>query len=201
MVTSNESKRLYNANITGVGMYMPEKVLDNHYFEKIVETSNEWIISRTGIKERRKEENGATSDMAARAAEDLLKSKNMSAEEIDVIIVATVTPDMFFPATACLVQDKIGAKNAWGFDLSAACSGFLFALQTGAGLIEGGSYKKVMVIGADKMSTIIDYTDRNTCYFLVMVHLLFYLSQLKINQLELKIHFYIVMVVDQKHYI
>jgi len=163
MVTSNESKRLYNANITGVGMYMPEKVLDNHYFEKIVETSNEWIISRTGIKERRKEENGATSDMAARAAEDLLKSKNMSAEEIDVIIVATVTPDMFFPATACLVQDKIGAKNAWGFDLSAACSGFLFALQTGAGLIEGGSYKKVMVIGADKMSTIIDYTDRNTC--------------------------------------
>ena len=101
--------------------------------------------------------------MAAKAAQDLLKSKNMSAEEIDVIIVATVTPDMFFPSTACLVQDKIGAKNAWGFDLSAACSGFLFALQTGASLIEGGAFKKVLIIGADKMSTIIDYTDRNTC--------------------------------------
>ena len=163
MATSNTTKRLLNATITGVGMYLPEKVLDNHYFEQIVDTSDEWIVSRTGIKERRKEENGATSDMAAKAALDLLKSKNMSAEEIDVIIVATVTPDMFFPATACLVQNKIGAKNAWGFDLSAACSGFLFALQTGAGLVASGTHKKVMVIGADKMSTIIDYTDRNTC--------------------------------------
>ncbi len=163
MSTSSKRKKMYNANITGVGMYMPEKILDNHFFEKIVDTNDEWIVSRTGIKERRREENGATSDMAAKAAQDLLKSKNMSAEEIDVIIVATVTPDMFFPATACLVQDKIGAKNAWGFDLSAACSGFLFALQTGAGLIEGGSYKNVLVIGADKMSSIVDYTDRNTC--------------------------------------
>jgi 3-oxoacyl-[acyl-carrier-protein] synthase III len=163
METSNTKKRLVNAQITAVGMYLPDKVLDNHYFEQIVETSDEWIVSRTGIKERRKEENGATSDMAAKAAMDLLKSKNLSPEEIDVIIVATVTPDMFFPATACLVQNKIGAKNAWGFDLSAACSGFLFALQTGASLIESGTYKKVMVIGADKMSTIIDYTDRNTC--------------------------------------
>ncbi len=161
MATSN--KRLLNAQITGVGMYLPEKILDNHFFEKIVDTNDEWIVSRTGIKERRREENGATSDMAAKAALDLLKSKNMSAEEIDVIIVATVTPDMFFPSTACLVQDKIGAKNAWGFDLSAACSGFLFALQTGAGFITGGTSKKVLVIGADKMSSIIDYTDRNTC--------------------------------------
>ena len=160
---TSKRKKLFNANITAVGMYLPERILDNHYFEKIVETSDEWIVSRTGIKERRKEENGATSDMAARAALDLLNSKKLSPEEIDVIIVATVTPDMFFPATACLVQDKIGAKNAWGFDLSAACSGFLFALQTGAGLIEGGTYKKVLVIGADKMSTIINYKDRNTC--------------------------------------
>jgi len=163
MATSKEFKRPFNANITGVGMYVPDKILDNHYFEQIVDTNDEWIVSRTGIKERRKEENGATSDMATKAALDLLKSKNMSAEEIDVIIVATVTPDMFFPATACLVQDNIGAKNAWGFDLSAACSGFLFALKTGASLIESGSYTKVMVIGADKMSTITDYTDRNTC--------------------------------------
>ena len=163
MVTSNENKRIRNAMIAGVGMYVPDKILDNHFFEKIVDTSDEWIVTRTGIKERRKEENGATSYLATKAAQDLLDSMNMSPEEIDVIIVATVTPDMFFPATACLVQDNIGAKNAWGFDLSAACSGFLFALKTGAGLIEGGSYKNVMVIGADKMSTIIDYTDRNTC--------------------------------------
>lgn len=158
----NNDKKL-SAVITGVGMYVPDKVLDNAFFEKIVDTSDEWIRTRTGIKERRMLENGATSDLAARAAEDLLKSKNMSAEEIDAIIVATVTPDMFFPATACLVQDKIGAKNAWGFDLSAACSGFLFAYQTGCSLIESGTYKKVMVIGADKMSSIVDYTDRNNC--------------------------------------
>lgn len=159
---SNKSKSI-NAQITGVGMYVPDKVLDNKFFESIVETNDEWILSRTGIRERRMMENGATSDMAAFAIQDLLKTKNMSPEEIDVIIVATVTPDMFFPATACLVQDKIGAKNAWGFDLSAACSGFLFALQTGASLIESGSYKKVIVVGSDKMSSIVDYTDRNTC--------------------------------------
>ena len=158
---ANNSK--YNAVITGVGMYVPETVLDNAYFEKIVDTSDEWIRTRTGIRERRRLDDGATSDLAARAAQDLLKSKNMSAEEIDAIIVATVTPDMFFPATACLVQEKIGAKNAWGFDLSAACSGFLFAFQTGCSLVESGSYKKVLVIGADKMSSIVDYTDRNNC--------------------------------------
>ncbi len=163
MATSKEMKRFYNAQITGVGMYLPEKVLDNHYFESILDTNDEWIVTRTGIKERRKEEKGPTSYMAIKAAEDLLKSKNMSAEEIDVIIVATVTPDMFFPATACIVQNKLGAKNAWGFDLSAACSGYLFALKTGASLIESGAYKKVLIIGADKMSTIVDYTDRNTC--------------------------------------
>jgi len=153
----------YNAVVTGVGMYVPDKILDNAYFEKIVDTNDEWIRTRTGIRERRILENGATSDLATKAAEDLLKSKNISAEEIDVIIVATVTPDMFFPATACLVQNNIGAKNAWGFDLSAACSGFLFAFQTGCSLVESGTYKKVMVIGADKMSSITDYTDRNNC--------------------------------------
>lgn len=155
--------RKYNATITGVGMYVPDIVMDNAYFEKIVDTNSDWIITRTGIKERRKLEQGATSDLGARAAEDLFTKHNINRDEVDVIIVATVTPDMLFPATACLVQDKIGCKNAWGFDLSAACSGFLFALQTGAGLIESGAYKKVLVIGADKMSSIVDYTDRNTC--------------------------------------
>jgi len=157
------SEKKISAVITGVGMYVPDKILDNAYFESIVDTNDEWIKTRTGISERRMLENGATSDLAARAAEDLLKSKNMSADEIEVIIVATVTPDMFFPATACLVQEKIGANNAWGFDLSAACSGFLFAYQTGCSLVESGKYKKVLVIGADKMSSITDYTDRNNC--------------------------------------
>ncbi len=155
--------RKISAVVTGVGMYVPEKILDNAFFENIVDTNDEWIRTRTGISERRILENGATSDLATEAALDLLKSKNMSAEEIDAIIVATVTPDMFFPATACIVQDNIGAKNAWGFDLSAACSGFLFAFQTGCSLIQSGNYKKVMVIGADKMSSIVDYKDRNTC--------------------------------------
>ncbi len=158
-----ENNGKIRAIVTGVGMYVPDKILDNAFFEKIVDTNDEWIRTRTGIRERRMLENGATSDLATKAAEDLLKSKNMSADEIDVIIVATVTPNMFFPATACLVQDNIGAKNAWGFDLSAACSGFLFAFQTGCSLIESGKYKKVMVIGADKMTSITDYTDRNNC--------------------------------------
>jgi len=157
------SEKTISAVISGVGMYVPDKVLDNAYFESIVDTNDEWIKTRTGISERRKLENGATSDLATGAALDLLKSRNISAEEIDVIIVATVTPDMFFPATACLVQDNLGAKNAWGFDLSAACSGFLFAYQTGCSLVESGKYKKVLVIGADKMSSITDYTDRNNC--------------------------------------
>lgn len=157
------SEKKYNAIVTGVGMWVPDKILDNKYFEKIVDTNDEWIRTRTGISERRILENGATSDLAANAALDLFQKHNISPEDIDVIIVATVTPDMFFPATACLVQAKIGAKNAWGFDLSAACSGFLFAFQTGCNLVETGRFKKVLVIGADKMSAITDYTDRNTC--------------------------------------
>ncbi len=153
----------YNAVITGLGMYVPDKIMDNAYFEKIVETTDEWITTRTGIRERRLLEQGATSDLATGAAKDLMEKFNVKPEEIDCIIVATVTPDMFFPATACIVQNNIGAANAWGFDLSAACSGFLFAFQTGCSLVESGQYKKVMVIGADKMSSIVDYTDRNNC--------------------------------------
>lgn len=152
-----------NTLITGVGMYVPEKVMDNKYFESILDTTDEWIVSRTGIKERRKLENGATSDLATGAVKDLLNTTGLRPEEIDCIIVCTVTPDMLFPATACIVQNNIGASNAWGFDLSAACSGFLFGFQVGASLIESGLYKKVVVVGADKMSSIIDYTDRNTC--------------------------------------
>ncbi len=160
---TNNSKTKVNAAITGVGMYLPERVYDNKYFESILDTTDEWITTRTGISERRIIEDGATSDLGAGAVKDLMATSGLKAEDIDVIICATVTPDMFFPATACLIQDKIGAKNAWGFDLSAACSGFLFALQTGASLIESGKYKKVVVVGADKMSSILDYTDRNTC--------------------------------------
>ncbi len=151
------------AVITGVGMYVPDKVYDNKYFESILDTSDEWITTRTGIKERRILENGATSDLATGAVNDLLKSTKTDPNDVDVIIVCTVTPDMFFPATACIVQNNVGAKNAWGFDISAACSGFLFGLQMGASFIETGRYKKVVVVGADKMSSITDYTDRNNC--------------------------------------
>lgn len=151
------------AVITGVGHFVPEDVLTNADFEKMVDTTDEWIQTRTGIRERRILKNGATSDLAAGAIKDLLKKKNMLAEEIDLIIVATVTPDMFFPATACVIQEKIGAKNAWGFDLSAACSGFIFALVTGAQFVQTGAYKKVIVVGADKMTAITDYTDRANC--------------------------------------
>lgn len=151
------------ATITAVSHYVPEKILTNADLEKMVETSNEWIITRTGIRERRIQEQGATSDLAVKAIQQLLADRKMDAAEIDLIIVATITPDMTFPATACLVQTKIGAKNAWAFDLSAACSGFLYALSVGAKFIESGAHKKVVVIGADKMSSITDYTDRNTC--------------------------------------
>lgn len=153
----------YSAVVTGVGMYVPEKVYDNAYMESIVDTNDEWITTRTGIKERRILENGATSDLASKAALDLINNHNINPDDIDLIIVATVTPDMFFPATACLVQNKIAAINAWGYDISAACSGFLFAFQTGCSFVESGQYNKVLVIGADKMSSIIDYTDRNVC--------------------------------------
>lgn len=153
------------AKISGVGRFLPDYVLTNKELEKYVETNDEWIRSRTGISERRilKDPDKATSYMAVRAANEALEDAGVSGEEIDAIIVATVTPDYFFPATAALVQKRIGAKNAFGFDLSAACSGFLFALSNGTMMIESGRAKKVLVIGADKMSSIVDFTDRTTC--------------------------------------
>ena len=152
------------AKISSLGVYVPPKLLTNADLEKMVATNDQWITERTGIRERHIVEPGvATSDLAAEAARRCLAKRGIAASEVEVIIVATVTPDMFFPATACLVQDKIGAKGAWGFDLSAACSGFPYALQVGAKLIESGVQKKVLVIGADVMSSVIDYTDRTTC--------------------------------------
>ena len=153
------------AAITAVGHFLPEDRLTNADLEKMVDTSDEWIRTRTGIRERRilKDPAKATSYMAIKAARELLEKRNLDPAEIDLIIVATVTPDMFFPATACLVAAEIGADNAWGYDVSAACSGFLFALSTGARFIESGKHDKVLVIGADKMSSIVDYTDRTTC--------------------------------------
>jgi 3-oxoacyl-[acyl-carrier-protein] synthase III len=152
------------AKISALGTYVPPRLLTNKDLEKLVETSDEWIYSRVGIRERHVVENGmATSDMAVEASKRCLAERGIEASELDAIIVATVTPDMLFPATACLVQDKLGAKGAWGFDLSAACSGFVYALQVGAKLVESGAHSKVLVIGADTMSSIIDYTDRTTC--------------------------------------
>jgi len=153
------------AKITAVGHYVPDYVLTNKELETLVETNDEWIQSRTGIKERRilKDPDKATSYLATQAAKKILQNRGIDGSEIDAIIIATVTPDYFFPATACLVQREIGANKAYGFDISAACSGFVFALSSGASLIESGRYKKVLVIGADKMSTITDYTDRTTC--------------------------------------
>ena len=151
------------AAITAVGHYVPEKILTNHDLEKMVDTNDEWIRTRTGISERRIMENGASSDMAVRAIKNMAERYDVDVNTVDLIIVATVTPDMFFPATACIVQEKIGAKQAWAFDIMAACSGFLYALTTGAKFIETGAHKKVMVVGVDTMSSILDYTDRNTC--------------------------------------
>ena len=152
------------AKISSVGAYVPPRLLTNADLEKMVATNDEWIIERTGIRQRHIVDKGtATSDLAAEAARDCLHKRGIDASEVEVILVATVTPDMFFPATACLVQEKIGAAGAWGFDLSAACSGFLYALQVGAKLVESGAHKKVLVIGADVMSSILDYTDRTTC--------------------------------------
>ncbi|MBD3615886.1 MAG: ketoacyl-ACP synthase III [Gracilimonas sp.] len=153
------------AKITAVGHYLPEDRMTNKDLEKLVDTNDEWIRSRTGIEERRvlKDPDKATAFMGAEAAKEVLEQRGISAEEIDLIILATVTPDYFFPATACLVQQKIGAKNAFAFDLSAACSGFLYGLSTGAMYIESGRAKKVLVIGTDKMSSIIDFKDRTTC--------------------------------------
>ncbi|MES2848685.1 MAG: beta-ketoacyl-ACP synthase III [Bacteroidota bacterium] len=153
------------AAITAVGGYVPEYRLTNAILETMVDTNDEWIKSRTGIEERRilKGEGLATSGMVVPAVQELCKKRGISPEEIDCMIVGTVTPDMVFPATANIACDKLGAKNAWGFDISAACSGFLYSLTVGATLIESGRYKKVVVVGADKMSAIIDYTDRATC--------------------------------------
>jgi 3-oxoacyl-[acyl-carrier-protein] synthase-3 len=153
------------AAITAVAGWVPEDKLTNFDLEKMVDTNDEWIRTRTGISERRilKGEGLATSDMVVPAVLDLCKKRGIDPKEIDCLIVGTVTPDMVFPSTANIVCDKIGAVNAWGFDLSAACSGFLFALTTGASYIESGRYKKIVVVGADKMSAIVDYTDRNTC--------------------------------------
>jgi 3-oxoacyl-[acyl-carrier-protein] synthase III len=152
------------AKITGVAGYVPPKVLTNADLEKMVATNDEWIRARTGIRERHIAESGvASSHLATEAATALLAQTKTDPADIELIILASVTPDMMFPATACLIQDRIGAKKAWGFDLSAACSGFAYALTVGAQFIGSGAHKKVLVIGSDKMSSILDYTDRATC--------------------------------------
>lgn len=153
------------AAITAVGGYVPETILSNFDLEKMVDTTDEWITTRTGIKERRilREAGKGTSDMAMRAILPMLEKRGINPLDIDCLICATITGDYIFPATANIVADKIGAKNAWGFDVAAACSGFLYALETGSKFVESGKYKKVVVCGFDKMSAIIDYTDRNTC--------------------------------------
>jgi 3-oxoacyl-[acyl-carrier-protein] synthase-3 len=158
----NQPKR--TVSIIGTGSYLPEKILTNQELEKLVETSDEWITSRTGIKERRiAREDEHTSDLAAKAALSAMENAGITAEEVDLIIVATVTPDMFFPSTACFVQTKIGAKNAACFDVSAACSGFLYAIEIAQQFITSHTYDTILVIGAEKLSSIVDWTDRNTC--------------------------------------
>ncbi|MEV5024826.1 beta-ketoacyl-ACP synthase III [Paenibacillus sp. LPE1-1-1.1] len=155
---------LHPVGIIGTGKYVPERILTNKELEAMVETNDEWIVTRTGIKERRLaavEE--ATSDLALHASREAIAAAGLTAEDIDLIIVATITPDMFFPSTACLLQDKLGAKRAAAFDLSAACSGFIYGLATGSSMIASGLYKNVLVVGAETLSRITDYTDRNTC--------------------------------------
>jgi 3-oxoacyl-[acyl-carrier-protein] synthase-3 len=152
------------AKITGVAGYVPPRIVTNSDLEKIVDTSDEWIRTRTGIRERHYADPGvASSHLGTEAAKKLLAAKGIGAEEIELIVLATVTPDMLFPATACLIQDRLGAKNAWGFDLSAACSGFAYALTVGAQFVGSGTHRKVLVIGSDVMTSILDYTDRATC--------------------------------------
>ena len=159
------SSKKYKACISGVHGYVPDYVLTNSELEKLVDTTDEWILTRTGIKERRilKGELQGTSVLGVKCLEGLLEKTNTNPKDIDLIIVATVTPDMFFPSTANLIADKVGASNSYGFDISAACSGFLFALTTGCQFIESGTHKKVVVIGADKMSSIVDYDERKNC--------------------------------------
>ena len=153
------------AAITGIHGYVPDYILTNKELETMVDTNDEWITSRTGVKERRilKGEERGSSDMGAEAVKGLLKKTNTAAEEIDLIICATATPDMLFPSTACIIADKVGATNCFAYDLMAACSGFLYSLATASKFIETGAYKKVIVVGADKMSSIVDYTERSTC--------------------------------------
>jgi len=160
----NGLRQLQRAKISALGTYVPPRLLTNADLEKMVETNDQWIQERTGIRQRHLVDKGvATSDIACEAAQIALRNAGVAPSEVEAIIVGTVTPDMLFPSTACLVQYKLGAPGAWGFDLSAACSGFVYALQCGAQLIQTGSHKKVLVIGADVMSAIIDYTDRATC--------------------------------------
>ena len=153
------------AVITATAKYLPESILSNHDLEQILDTNDEWIRTRTGISERRimKDPDKATSFLCSEVARQLLDKRGISAKEVDLIIVATMSPDMLFPSTACLVQNAIGASNAWAFDLSGACSGFIYALNTGSQFIAAGTHKRVMVIGGEKMSAIMDYTDRTTC--------------------------------------
>ncbi len=152
------------AQITALGMYVPEKRVTNEDLAHVVDTSDEWIRERSGIRERRIVSDGqANSDLSVKAVENAFRDRDIRPEELDLIIVATVTPDMMFPSTACIVQDKIGAKNAWAFDLSGACSGFLYAMATGAQFIQTGRYKKVLVVGTDVMSSILNFEDRSTC--------------------------------------
>lgn len=152
------------AKISALGTYVPPRLLTNADLERMVDTNNEWIMSRVGIRERHIVDNGvATSDLAVEASRKVLKQRGLSPSDIELIIVGTVTPDMFFPSTACVVQQKLGAKGAWGFDLSAACSAFVYSLQVGAQFIGSGAHQRVLAIGSDVMSSIIDYTDRATC--------------------------------------
>lgn len=155
---------LHPVGIIGTGKYVPERILSNKELEEMVETNDEWIVTRTGIKERRlASPEEATSDLALIASKQAIAAAGLTAEDIDLIIVATITPDMFFPSTACLLQDKLGAKKAAAFDLSAACSGFIYGMATGSSMIASGMYKHVLVVGAETLSRITDYTDRNTC--------------------------------------
>lgn len=155
---------LIPVKISALGTYVPPRLLTNKDLEKMVDTTDEWIMARVGIKERHIVDEGVgTSDLAVAAARQALERRGWAPTDVEAIIVGTVTPDMFFPSTACLVQDKLGAKGAWGFDVSAACSGFVYALQTGAQFVATGAHQRVLVIGADVMSSIIDYTDRATC--------------------------------------
>lgn len=157
---------MYNirAAITAVGHFVPEKVVTNFDLEKMVDTNDEWIRARTGISERRfLDKELPSSYMAVKAIEMMLERHGSTAEDIDIILVGTVTPDMFFPSTSCIIQEKIGAKKAWGYDILAACSSFVFALSTGAKFIESGKYKKVLIVGTDKMTSIANFKDRNTC--------------------------------------